>query len=349
MYIYSYDRLAANMYINNIIERLPEVLGDSVLDTIKLIPFLFITYLAMEALEHSAQAKTEQLMAKADRSGPLVGSLLGALPQCGFSAMAATLYAARVVSAGTLVAVILSTSDEMIPVFVAHQESPGRLLALVGAKVLVGAVIGFVVDVILRALHKSGDGHAHIKELCEVAHCHCDDAQEEHILAHVDERAHTHAHAHTNMPTHTHTHAHAHAQGRFSRLLSIARSAAIHTVEVSSFILIVTFVFGLLIEMVGQDSLASFMGVHPLRATLLSALIGLIPNCAASVTLSELLLSGTLASGPAFAGLLVSGGMGLLILFRTNQDLRQNLVIAAFIYVVAVIVGLCVQALGIVF
>ena len=154
---------------------LVDVLTESVIDTLKLIPFLFLTYLAMEALEHSASHHVRAAVEKSGKAGPVVGSILGALPQCGFSAMAATLYAGRVVTAGTLVAVILSTSDEMIPVFVAHQESPTRLFGILALKVIVGIIAGLLVDVALRMLHRTGDGHPHIHELCERAHCHCED------------------------------------------------------------------------------------------------------------------------------------------------------------------------------
>ena len=294
------------------------VLEHSFFDTLALVPFLFLTYLAMEAIEHSASAHVQAAVERSGKAGPVVGALLGALPQCGFSAMAATLYAGRVVTAGTLVAVILSTSDEMVPVFLAHQEPPARMLAIMAAKVVVGVVVGLLVDVALRAWHRAGDGKLHIHELCEREHCHCDD---------------------------DHDHAHDHAHGRWS----IVRSALVHTVQVTLFILVVTFVFGLVIEYVGQDALGALLANHPVRATFVSALVGLIPNCAASVAITELYLDGVLATGPMLAGLLASGGVGLLVLWRTNADARQNALITAFIYLVAVVVGLLAGASGMLF
>lgn len=133
-----------------------DVLIDSFWDTLELVAFLFLTYLAMEALEHGAAGKTEKVVREAGKAGPAVGALLGALPQCGFSAMAATLYAGRVVTAGTLVAVILATSDEMLPVFLAHQEAPARMLAILLIKIVCGMVLGFAVDAVLRLLHRAG-------------------------------------------------------------------------------------------------------------------------------------------------------------------------------------------------
>lgn len=313
-----------------------DALIDSLKDTLELVPFLFLTYLAMEALEHGMAGRTEDIIRRADKSGPIVGALLGALPQCGFSAMAGTLYAGGVVTVGTLVAVILSTSDEMIPVFIAHQEPASRLLSIVGVKVVAGMAVGLALDAVLRLTHRSGDGHAHIHELCDRAHCHCDDELGE------SDAAHDAAAASDGAEGHHHAHARRAAWG-------IVRSAAIHTVEVTFFIFLVTLAFGLVFSLVGQNAIGEFLGVHPVRATFLAALIGLIPNCGASVVIAELYLDGSLAAGPMLAGLLVSGGMGLLVLFRTNPDMRKNVTVTLFVYAVGVAVGLLANALGIVF
>ena len=148
---------------------LVDVIADSLLDTLELVPFLFVTYLAMEALEHSTGGRMEGLVARAGHAGPVVGALLGAIPQCGFSAMAATLFSGGVVTAGTLVAVILSTSDEMVPVFLAHQEPMERLLSIMLLKVVVGMVVGLLVDAVLHAVRHVGTPRQHIHDLCERA------------------------------------------------------------------------------------------------------------------------------------------------------------------------------------
>jgi hypothetical protein len=313
-----------------------DVLLDCIKDTLTLVPFLFATYLVMETIEHSSNGKAEQLIRSAGAAGPAVGGLLGAVPQCGISAMAGTLYAGRIITAGTLVAVILSTSDELIPVFLAHQKPVGSLIAIVVTKVVIGIVVGFAADAVLRALHRTGDGHPHIRELCERAHCHCGDIEVESEPSHSDSRVHDHAHDHVHFQ-----------QG--SRWKSILRCALTHTLQVTAFIFVITFAFGLVIEGIGHDVLASFLTSQPVLASFLAALIGLIPNCGASVAIAELYLEGTLAAGPMLSGLLVSGGMGLLVLFRTNADMRQNVIIAAFIYVVGVLFGMLATALGVVF
>ena len=325
-------------------ELLADVLSDSVIDTLKLIPFLFVTYLAMEALEHAASHKIQETVVRAGALGPVAGSLLGALPQCGFSAMAATLFSGRVVTMGTLVAVILSTSDEMIPVFVAHQANAGRMFAIIGIKVACGLVAGLALDAALHLLHREGDGHAHIHELCERERCHCEDLDEEGLgdegldgekREGACEAAHGHGHGHA--------HGHAHHHGAWG----IVRSALVHTVQVTAFIFLITLVFGLVIEGVGEDAIGVLLADHPVRATFLAAVVGLIPNCGASVAITELFLDGTLASGPMIAGLLSSGGVGLLVLWRTNSDLRQNAVVTVLVYGLSVLAGLAVCALGI--
>lgn len=320
-----------------------DVLADSVIDTLKLIPFLFVTYLAMEALEHFASNKVREAVERADSAGPVVGALLGALPQCGFSAMAATLFSGRVVTAGTLMAVILSTSDEMIPVFVAHQEPASRMLSIIAIKVVLGIVAGLLLDVALRLLHRAGDGHAHIHELCEREHCHCEEADElDEDECQEDRDVHDDHDGHHDHHEHAHHHGHSH-----HGVWGIVRSACVHTAQVTAFIFLISLLFGLIIEGLGVDSIRSMLAYHPVRATFIAALVGLIPNCGASVAIAELFLDGTLATGPMLAGLLSSGGVGLLVLWRTNADARQNVYVTLLVYGVAVLAGLAACALGI--
>ena len=319
---------------------LVDVLADSVIDTLKLIPFLLVTYLAMEALEHFASNKVKEVVEHAGAAGPVVGALLGALPQCGFSAMAATLFSGRVVTAGTLVAVILSTADEMLPVFVAHQEPASRMLSIIVIKVVLGIAAGLLLDLVLRLLHRAGDGHTHIHELCEREHCHCEEADK---LDELDDNHHDHGDHHGH-----HEHGHHHDYGHSHHgAWGIVRSACVHTAQVTAFIFLISLLFGLIIEGLGVNSIRSTLAYHPVRATFIAALVGLIPNCGASVAIAELFLDGTLATGPMLAGLLSSGGVGLLVLWRTNADARQNVYVTLLVYVVAVLAGLAACALGI--
>lgn len=350
-------------------------------DTLVLVPFLFVTYIALEALEHAAGARANAVVRRAGAAGPVAGALLGVVPQCGFSAMAATLYAGRVVTLGTLVAVFLSTSDEMLPMLVAERVDAGLLFRVLGLKVLVALVTGVLADLAIRALRKNARVHAflrrtvfsvrrdgmeadvvdqmaeggetaeHICRLCEQDHCGCG-----HDHAHVHEGEHGHEHGHERGYEdadghvagcdHDHGHGHGHAGGRFGIVGSIVMSAVSHTVQVSLFIFLVTFALVLVLETVGEDALAAFLSGNQLLAVFASALVGLMPNCSASVVITQLYLEGVLGFAPLMAGLLTSAGVGYLVLFRTNRHPRENAVIVVGLFLVACVWGLVFAALG---
>lgn len=348
-------------------------------DTLVLVPFLFVTYIALEALEHAAGARANAVVRRAGAAGPVAGALLGVVPQCGFSAMAATLYAGRVVTLGTLVAVFLSTSDEMLPMLVAERVDAGLLFRVLGLKVLVALITGVLADLAIRALRKNARVHAflrrtvfsvrrdgveadvvdqmaeggetaeHICRLCEQDHCGCG---HDHVHAHGDEHGHErgYEHGHEDADGHVagcdHDHGHGHAGGRFGIVGSILMSAVSHTVQVSLFIFLVTFALVLVLETVGEDALAAFLSGNQLLAVFASALVGLVPNCSASVVITQLYLEGVLGFAPLMAGLLTSAGVGYLVLFRTNRHPRENAVIVVGLFLVACVWGLVFAALG---
>lgn len=308
------------------------VLEHSVEDTLYLIPFLFVTYLAMEWLEHKAGDKAEEAVRRAGAAGPVVGALVGIVPQCGFSAAAATLWAGRVITLGTLFAVFLSTSDEMLPIFLAEQVAPMTILKIMGVKLMIGMVMGFVVDAVVRLARRDRE-RLRIHELCERDRCHCNsdcDACEQQPELVYDYE-------------HDEEHEHHHEGG------SILRSALKHTVQVTVFIFVITLALDGALELVGEDALGAFLGSNPVLSVLGSALVGLIPNCAASVVIAQLYVEGALGAGAMMAGLLVSAGVGLLVLFRTNRGLRQNLIVLAGLWATGVFWGLIISAFGIAF
>ncbi|WP_288578972.1 putative manganese transporter [uncultured Senegalimassilia sp.] len=308
------------------------VLEHSVEDTLYLIPFLFVTYLAMEWLEHKAGDKAEEAVRRAGAAGPVVGALVGIVPQCGFSAAAATLWAGRVITLGTLFAVFLSTSDEMLPIFLAEQVAPMTILKIMGVKLMIGMVMGFVADAAVRLARRDRE-RLRIHELCERDRCHCNsdcDACEQQPELVYDYE-------------HDEEHEHHHEGG------SILRSALKHTVQVTVFIFVITLVLDGALELVGEDALGAFLGSNPVLSVLGSALVGLIPNCAASVVIAQLYVEGALGAGAMMAGLLVSAGVGLLVLFRTNRGLRQNLIVLAGLWATGVFWGLIISAFGIAF
>lgn len=283
------------------------VLEHSVADTLYLIPFLFVTYVAMEWLEHKTGGKAQAAVQRAGAAGPIVGAIVGVVPQCGFSAVAATLWAGRVITLGTLFAVFLSTSDEMLPILIAEQVPLDVILKILGAKIVIGMVMGFIVDAGLR-LARRIDAPLHIHDICEQDHCHCHDGEG-----------------------------------------GILKSALKHTVQVTLFIFVITIVLNGVLEVVGEDVLGEFLSANPVLSVFGSALVGLVPNCAASIVIAQLYVSGVLGSGAMLAGLLVSAGVGLLVLVRTNRHWKQNVAIIAGLYATGVLWGLIVNVLGIVF
>lgn len=321
------------------------VLEHSIEDTLYLVPFLFVTYLAMEWLEHASGARTQEAVQRAGAAGPVVGAVLGVVPQCGFSAASATLYAGRVITLGTLFAVFLSTSDEMLPIFLAEQVPASTILKIMGAKVIIGMVMGFIVDAALRIARRDKQS-LRIHELCERDRCQCGgdcatcQSNPELVYQHHDDCAHGCSHEH-----HEHDHAHDHDHG----WRGIFKSAFVHTAQVTVFIFLITLALTAVLEVVGEDALAGFLGANPVLSVVASSLVGLIPNCAASVVIAQLYLEGVLGAGSMMAGLLVSAGVGILVLLRANRRARENLAIIGVLWATGVAWGLVIDAFGIVF
>lgn len=360
-----------------------DILLDAGKDTLSLVPFLLVTYLALEALEHVAGDRVNGAIKRAGAAGPVVGSLLGMVPQCGFSAMAATLYAGRVVTLGTLVAVFLSTSDEMLPLLLAEQVPVQTMAMLLASKALIALVTGFIVDAAVRGLRRNVRAHAairrtvlgtaansahvncahddhtggdiidevaeagvsadHIHELCERDHCGCDEDEDEHGHGHGHEHGHEGDHAHERDCACGHEHGHSH-EG--APLLSIIRSAISHTVQVSVFIFMVTLILVAVLETFGESTIEQFLRGNETLAVLGSALVGLIPNCSASVVITQLYLEGALQLAPMLAGTLISAGVGYLVLFRTNRSARENALFLVMMYVIGAGWGLVLSACG---
>lgn len=358
-----------------------DILLDAGKDTLSLVPFLLVTYLALETLEHVAGNRVNGAIKRAGAAGPVVGSLLGMVPQCGFSAMAATLYAGRVVTLGTLVAVFLSTSDEMLPLLLAEQVPVQTMAMLLASKALIALVTGFIVDAAIRGLRRNARAHAairrtvlgtaanpahvncahddhtggdiidevaeagvsadHIHELCERDHCGCDEDEDEH------EHGHGHGHDHGHEGDHEHHHGHGHPHSHEGApVLSIIRSAISHTVQVSIFIFLVTLVLVAVLETFGESAIEQFLRGNETLAVLGSALVGLIPNCSASVVITQLYLEGALQLAPMLAGTLISAGVGYLVLFRTNRSARENVLFLIMMYVIGAGWGLILSAVG---
>lgn len=333
-----------------------DALLDACLDTLKVFPFLLVTYLFMEWLEHGAGKKFERAIAKGGRVGPLIGALLGVIPQCGFSGAAATLYAGRVVTLGTLVAVFASTSDEMIPIMLSEAAPPALIAGILLVKVVTGIVCGLLLDFVLTKtgrLHTGlsslkrhqGHGDNDIHELCEEEGCECSKEDSDKLQpGRTDPAAgdlqpgRTDPAAEGVLPVHSHGHDHGHHHGVFVPALK-------HSVSVTVFIFVVTLGINLLAEAGLEGALASVTQA-PFLSPIVMALFGFIPNCAVSVGMTQLYLEGVMSGGALVSGLTVNSGIGLIVLFRTNRDFNENLRIMAVMLVVGVLSGWVIQLLG---
>lgn len=276
------------------------VIYDSCIDGIRLLPFLFLTYLAMEALEHWAGERMQGVIRKSGKAGPAIGGILGIFPQCGFSAAAANLYAGRVITMGTLLAVFLSTSDEMLPIMISENVGFSVIGRLLFVKVFFAMAAGFAVDFFFRKKTEP-----RIEHFCEHHHCHCEKG--------------------------------------------IWRSAINHTWRIFLYIIAVSFVLNLAIAWVGEETLAAAVLGKPILGLFAAALLGMIPNCASSVILTQLYLGGVLSAGALLAGLLSGSGVGFLVLLRVNDDRRENLQIFGILYAAGVAAGGIVTLLGVQF
>jgi hypothetical protein len=295
-------------------ELIVDIVLDAVIDSVKILPFLFLTYLLMEYLEHKTAEFTESVVQKTEHFGPLLGGLIGAFPQCGFSAAASNLYAGRVITLGTLIAIYLSTSDEMIPLLISEHFPISTMVKILALKALVGVIAGFVIDFIVHAHHKANgkaiDDPVRISELCEKEHCHCDDEED-------------------------------------ASLFGIARSAFVHTFHIFLFVLGLTLILNAAIEFVGEENLSMLLKTNPIISHILAGLVGLIPNCAPSVLITTLYMDSLITLGTMMSGLFVGAGIGLLVLFRVNSEKKENINIAILLFVIGTVAGMLVDLLGI--
>ena len=277
------------------LQELLHILEHTIEDNILLILFLFITYLVMEYLEHKAGGRANEMIKKAGKAGPVIGAIVGIVPQCGFAAAAANLYTGRVISMGTLIAIFLATSDEVLPILLATPGAISLIGVIFGLKIAIGAISGLVID---RVLPAKEDDHDHIHEMCEDEHCHCEKG--------------------------------------------VVYSALTHTLHISIFIILVSFGLNLVMHMVGEEALGNLVLNRPIIGQLAAALIGLIPNCASSVVLTQLYVKGAMSFGALMSGLFVNAGVGLLILFRVNHDRKDNLRIVGLLLGIGIVAGILI-------
>jgi hypothetical protein len=282
---------------------MPEYILDSLLDVLKLLPYLFLTYLVLEIIEHKAMDKAAALVQKAGRFGPVIGGLLGLLPQCGFSTVVSNLYADRLVTGGTLLAIFLATSDEMLPILISESVPAGVIFKILGVKLVSGLVVGLLFDLVRRAM-KVREGDVNLHAVCETTHCGCEE------------------------------------EG------GVLKGTLKHTFSIALFILVITLALNTVIHFIGEDVLRGLILNKPVVGPLIAGIVGLIPNCAASVIITELFLEGAMTTGAMLAGLLAGSGVGLLVLFRVNRPMKDNFVLLASLYAAAIVIGIVLDLVG---
>lgn len=280
-----------------------DIILDTLIDSLKLLPFLFVAFLIIELIEHKLNKQTKRLVSKSGKVGPLIGSLLGLFPQCGFSVMATNLYVTKIITLGTLISIYLATSDEMLPIMLSQKIAFIEIIKLLGIKFICGIIWGFIIDLLLNKKSKKENINY---EICNEDHCNC------------------------------------HEEG-------VIKSTLIHTLKTLLFIMLVSFLLNMLLHFIGEDSLSKLFLKNSIFGSFISSLIGLIPNCGSSIVITELYLNGAISLGSAMAGLLTGSGVALLVLFKENKDIKENITILSLLYGLGVISGIIIELITMIF
>lgn len=278
-----------------------EVILDTIIDSLKLIPFLLVAFIIIELLEHKLNNKTKSIITKSKKVGPIIGSLLGVIPQCGFSVMATNLYITRIITLGTLISIYLSTSDEMLIIMISEKVQISLILKILLIKIFFGIVYGLIIDKIINKKKKDKETNY---ELCDEEHCDCNH--------------------------------------------SILLSAIKHTLHITLFIFIITLIINTIFTLLGDNYLSKILLNNSILSPFITSLIGLIPNCAASVILTELYLNSTISLGALIGGLLTSSGSSLLVLIKNNKNKKENLSIILLLYALGVLSGIIIELISLI-
>ena len=271
-----------------------DIILDTIIDGLKLLPFLFIAFLIIELIEHKFNKKTVQIIEKSGRFGPLLGGLLGCFPQCGFSVLATNLYVTRIITLGTLISVYLSTSDEMLPILISRGSNIKTILSILSLKLLIGVISGFIIDFLTRKKQQ-----INVQELCENENCHCEKG--------------------------------------------ILKSSITHTLNTLFFIMLVSFFLNIVMHFGGEEFLSKLFNKNSMFTPFIASLIGLIPNCGSSIIITELYLNKILPFSAVISGLLTGSGVAILVLFKSNKNLKENIKILLIVYLIGVLSGLLIE------
>lgn len=277
-----------------------DIILDTLIDGVKLIPFLFIAFVIIELIEHKFNRKTKNIIKKSGKYGPIVGSLLGLVPQCGFSVVATNFYITRVISIGTLFAIYLSTSDEMLPIMLSEGASFKTIFGILLIKFSCGCVFGLLID---RFIRRKKFDPQYDYSLCNEEHCDCSHG--------------------------------------------VVKSSIKHTFNTLLFVVLISFVVNVLFEYLGVDLISKIFMRDNLFGPFVGALIGLIPSCGASIALTELFLKAAINLGTCIAGLLTGSGVAIIVLLKSNKNIKENIFIVMTLYLIGVLVGIFIEFIGI--
>lgn len=275
-----------------------DIILDTLLDIIKIAPFLFVAFLIIEIIENKLSNKNKELISKSGKVGPLLGAILGLFPQCGFGTLATNLYVTRIISLGTLISIYLTTSDEMLPILISEGGHFKDIVLILSIKFIIGVISGVLIDLVYKSKEKIN------YEICEDEHCHCEED-------------------------------------------GIIISSIIHTVKTLCFIAVITFILNFIFEYFGVGLLESLLLKNSIFSPFIASLIGLIPNCVSSVVLTELYLSEVITLSTTIAGLLTNSGVALLVLLKSNENIKENLSIISIVYIIGAISGVILKLFGI--
>lgn len=302
-----------------------DVILDALLDTLKVVPILLFVYLLIAFITHHKEEPFSFITGKKKWFGPLFGSLLGSIPQCGFSAAMADLYTQKKITLGTLFAVFIATSDEAIPLLIANPSAYKEMFILIGFKLLFALFFGYLIDIFFNKKF-----YENMKERFEHKHEHPHDE---------------HCHHDHNLENCNHEHHERHCTHDHCCADNIFMDAIIHTLKISAFILLFNLIFGIIIYFVSMERFLSIININPYLQTLITPIIGLIPNCAGSIFLVEVFLEGGISLASTIGGLSAGSGIGILILFRKSKNIKQNILILISLYVIGVLIGLALTPL----
>lgn len=302
-----------------------DVILDALLDTLKVVPILLFVYLLIAFITHHKEEPFSFITGKKKWFGPLFGSLLGSIPQCGFSAAMADLYTQKKITLGTLFAVFIATSDEAIPLLIANPSAYKEMFILIGFKLLFALFFGYLIDIFFNKKF-----YENIKERFEHKHEHSHNE---------------HCHHDHNLENCNHEHHERHCTHDHCCADNIFMDSIIHTLKISAFILLFNLIFGIIIYFVSMERFLSIININPYLQTLITPIIGLIPNCAGSIFLVEVFLEGGISLASTISGLSAGSGIGILILFRKSKNIKQNILILISLYVIGVLIGLALTPL----